>query len=622
MPTNYPPLTSEFQVNQITFNMQSEPTITKLSNGGFVAAWTDTSHLLDSSASGIVGRLFNADGTPNGNDFLINSNITTDYQYRPSIAALSGGGFVVTWQDESHAATDTSQAGIRGRVFNNLGHAIGSEFQANTSTVNDQYQPSVTGLSDGGFVVTFIDYSSGQRVARARLFNADGSSGTIPTDFVVSGTSDHSINGLHVSALQGGGFVATWSTVGLTTTIDQDGGSIVAVTVSASGTVSPEFQVNSTYANDQQLPCITTLANGKFVISWTDFSQVTDTSGSGIRARLFNADGSASGPDFQVNTTTAYGQWYSSISALSNGGFVITWGEENDGSDEDILGIRARTYDANGTPDSEDYLVNSTIVDNQETPTVTGLSNGRFVVAWKDFSLVEDTSSTGIRARVFGLTGDTPAAVEKVDQSLNLSFSAGGMAYQADVGNDTLVGSRFNDTLSGADGNDAVVGGLGDDQLNGNQGNDTVSGGEGNDWVVGGQGNDLVSGEAGNDVVYGNLGNDTALGGDGADTVRGGQGDDSVSGGAGNDWLWGDRGSDTISGGAGADSFHSVTGAGIDRVIDFNRAEGDQVILDGSPKYTLSQVGADTVIDMGNGDQMILVGVTYSTLSAGWIVGG
>ncbi|MCI3134482.1 calcium-binding protein, partial [Phenylobacterium aquaticum] len=120
-------------------------------------------------------------------------------------------------------------------------------------------------------------------------------------------------------------------------------------------------------------------------------------------------------------------------------------------------------------------------------------------------------------------------------------------------------------------------------------------------------------------IVYGNLGDDTISGGDGNDWVRGGQGNDSVSGGAGDDLIYGDRGNDTISGGAGADVFRSFSGAGIDRVIDFSAAEGDHVLLDPGTHYSLSQVGADTVVDMGNGDQMILVGVTLSTLPAGWI---
>jgi hypothetical protein len=33
----------------------------------------------------------------------------------------------------------------------------------------------------------------------------------------------------------------------------------------------------------------------------------------------------------------------------------------------------------------------------------------------------------------------------------------------------------------------------------------------------------------------------------------------------------------------------------------------------------LSQQGADTIIDMGNGDRVILVGVQLASLPAGWI---
>jgi Ca2+-binding RTX toxin-like protein len=115
--------------------------------------------------------------------------------------------------------------------------------------------------------------------------------------------------------------------------------------------------------------------------------------------------------------------------------------------------------------------------------------------------------------------------------------------------------------------------------------------------------------------------NATCDGGNGDDQVRGGQGDDSVSGGAGNDFISGDRGADTESGGAGADIFHTSQDAGIDKVLDFHLAEGDRVMLDPGTTFTVSQVGADTVIDMGGGNEMILVGVQMSTLTPGWIFG-
>jgi Ca2+-binding RTX toxin-like protein len=173
--------------------------------------------------------------------------------------------------------------------------------------------------------------------------------------------------------------------------------------------------------------------------------------------------------------------------------------------------------------------------------------------------------------------------------------------------------------VSGGDGNDTLAGGPASDSLQGNQGDDVENGGGGDDIVVGGKDNDQLFGDDGNDIVWGNLGNDTLDGGAGNDQVRGGQGDDTLTGGAGNDYVSGDRGNDTEAGGPGADIFHSFSGAGIDRVIDFNVGEGDRVMLDPGTTYSVSQVGADTVIDMGNGDQVILVGVSMSSLPAGTI---
>jgi serralysin len=231
----------------------------------------------------------------------------------------------------------------------------------------------------------------------------------------------------------------------------------------------------------------------------------------------------------------------------------------------------------------------------------------------------------GAFSNVGGLIGNV--AIAKGVQMENAKGGSGSdRIYGADYGGeiyggggaDTIYGGAGTNYLRGDDGDDSIIGGAGFDDINGNKGEDIARGGLGNDWVVGGQGNDRLYGETGNDIVYGNMGDDTLEGGEGADTIRGGQHDDILFGGAGNDWLAGDRGSDTLTGGEGADTFYVFTGAAIDRVLDFNAASGDRVQLDRGVAYTVRQDGADTIIDLGNGDQLVLAGVSAAG-SQDWI---
>ncbi|HXA37669.1 MAG TPA: calcium-binding protein [Phenylobacterium sp.] len=206
------------------------------------------------------------------------------------------------------------------------------------------------------------------------------------------------------------------------------------------------------------------------------------------------------------------------------------------------------------------------------------------------------------------------------DDFINATPSAS--EVHAGAGNDTIIGTTVPDYLRGDDGDDLIQGGPAFDDINGNKGNDTIDGGSGgSDWLVGGQGDDMITAHHSDNLIYGNLGNDTLIGGDGHDIMRGGQGDDSIVGGSGNDFISGDRGNDTESGGLGADTFHFSQDAGIDKVLDYNYAQGDRVMLDPGTTFTVSQVGADTIIDTGGGNEMILVGVQLSTLPKDWIFG-
>ncbi|MFT4936963.1 MAG: Ca2+-binding RTX toxin-like protein, partial [Pseudoalteromonas distincta] len=246
-----------------------------------------------------------------------------------------------------------------------------------------------------------------------------------------------------------------------------------------------------------------------------------------------------------------------------------------------------------GTTDSNNYAIDTTVAPTPPLAPPTAISGTTFsdVVTGNSLDNVIDS----------GAGNDSVTGQDGADR-LN-----GG------EGLDFIHGNAGADSLSGGDGADIVLGGKDNDFVHGNAGADNVSGDLGDDTAHGGQETDLVHGREGNDVVSGDAGNDT---------VRGGKGDDRVFGGLGDDFVSGDVGSDTVSGGAGADMFHAVAGAGLDLVTDFNAVEGDRVVLNSGSVYSVAQVGGDTVVTLGAGDQMVLQGVQLAGLADGWILAG
>jgi len=67
-----------------------------------------------------------------------------------------------------------------------------------------------------------------------------------------------------------------------------------------------------------------------------------------IRARLFSSTGTALTTDIQVHTSSSSAQSGSSVTALSGGGFVVTWTSGGVSGDSD-LAIMAQVFSAAGT---------------------------------------------------------------------------------------------------------------------------------------------------------------------------------------------------------------------------------------------------------------------------------
>ena len=140
-------LGDQFQVST-TNSLQQEVDVAGSPTAGFLVTWMSLEQ--DGDAGAIVGRRYDAAGTPLGGEFVVNS-YTTTHQRAPRAAFDGTGNFVVVWRSFRDAGT----SGIFARLFDPAGQPRGPEFQINTYTPGEQYGPEVAFDSSGSFQVVW-----------------------------------------------------------------------------------------------------------------------------------------------------------------------------------------------------------------------------------------------------------------------------------------------------------------------------------------------------------------------------------------------------------------------------------------------------------------------------------
>jgi Ca2+-binding RTX toxin-like protein len=166
-----------------------------------------------------------------------------------------------------------------------------------------------------------------------------------------------------------------------------------------------EFLVSlDTTTGQYSNPSVASLSNGRFVVTWCSDSLIADSSSGGIYGQLFNADGSALGSAFLVNTTTTRNQDSPAVTVLPDGRFVVAW-DDDSRTGGDTLGsaIRAQVFGFDGSKSGSELLVNSTTTNDQDTPAIATLSDGRFVVTWATNSVA--VGPQGFSAQIFNADG-------------------------------------------------------------------------------------------------------------------------------------------------------------------------------------------------------------------------
>jgi len=640
MPTNPERAGSEILINtQLNFE-QLAPAGARLSNGSFVIVWHDTNAASDGSQSSVKAQLYAADGTPIGTEFRCNT-YTNGNQQDANVAALAGGGFVVSWSSFLTYPGDGSAA-VVAQLYDAAGVKVGTEILVNTTTLSTQWQPDIAALNNGGFAITWTDFSAtggdtSGRAVRMQVFDADGTRNG--AELLVNTNTTQNQN-LSVIAQSNAGVIAVaWvdeAPLGFNST-----GAAIKLRIYTGGAPGAEILVSTTPTATQSNADIAALAGGRFVVVWTDYSGANGDPVSGIRARIFEANGTAIGTEFSVNITNASRQDLPRIAALPDGGFVVTWDDLSLTQDTSDYGILGQVFDSNGVRVGTEFLVNTTTNSFQRDTAVFATNDGFFVAFTDQNGAVGETNlGANIRGQRF-------------------TISASDRTFVADGGNDSYAGGAgfdtvdysaatapiFGDLRSGAspDGFGGVdtytsiegfIGGAGDDTVIGSSADNRITGGAGSDYLMGLDGNDELIGGAGPNALQGGVGDDVYRVSDRGDTIIefAGEGNDTVVastsafelpdfvenltaasdnvafvgiGNSGDNILRGSLLSDALAGGAGNDMLYGRGGAANELI----GGTGDDI-------YIVEVVGDSIVEFVGEGVDTVQTALSVYVLQA------
>ena len=283
---------SEFQVNTYTSSTQANVALTTLDNNEVIVTWTSVGQ--DGSVGGIYAQKVSANGTKIDNEFRVNTT-TQDYQDNPQIISLLNNQFAITWTSTSQ---DGSGHGIYMQRFDSNGNKIGVETLVNTSTVNNQFNATISNLSNGDYIVTWhSNHDDSKYNIYAQRFTNGGEK--IGSEFLVNSTTQGYQYNPKTTLLSDGSFVIVWGS-------DENSNSnydVIGQKFSVTGEkIGDEFTINQYSFNQQSSPDITELEEGSFMVSWMSNGQ--DGSSFGIYAQVFDQDANAMHPESLIKPSS------------------------------------------------------------------------------------------------------------------------------------------------------------------------------------------------------------------------------------------------------------------------------------------------------------------------------
>ena len=355
--SNFGPVGRPFRVNQIVGGDQSLPQVALIPGGGAVFAWQGGAP----SRQNIYARFLSQSNTWLTGDVMVNT-FTAHFRRQPVLAALPNGNVVFAWGSYNQQSPSSYQD-VYAQLLACTGAKIGSEFLVNQFTLFNQRNPAIAALSTGGFVIVWVSEQQTQPIPQSLDAN--------------------SLYSLATSRPSVDVFARVF---------DSNGVALV-----------DEFIVN-TNTSPCSLPAVAAGPNGSFIVSWTENNLNVPTEGLDVFARAFS-NPATGGVVRRVNTYTLGDQYASHLAAVGNNYLAVWTSMGQDGSWEGVYG---QFLNLDGSPSGSEFRLNTTTVGRQMHGTVISDNTERFLALWTGFGSL--ASGFDLFAQLVAPSGYVPSA--------------------------------------------------------------------------------------------------------------------------------------------------------------------------------------------------------------------
>jgi Ca2+-binding RTX toxin-like protein len=637
----------ETLVNSFTTGNQQNQSVSALTDGGWIVTWESNGQL--GNNYGAYQQRYAADGSKVGTETQADSYVNPHQYYQhSSVVGQVDGGWTVTW--ETGLLESSNLRSIYQQHYDAHGNKVGGETFIDTYTLGYLLEGtlSVTALADGGSVISWQSYDADSYGIYQQRVAANGT--PVGTAAIVETGTTGSQYSPTLAGLNDGGWVVTWSSANA----GGNNSDVYQQRYDSDGNKDgSEIQV-STYSTvgSRNTSAVASLADGGWVVTWTSLHYVAASGGTlqqdyDVYQQRYSADGDKVASGDRVNTTVAGSQDFSTVAGLADGGWVVLWSSynaTNGGWDvyQQRYGVGGGKIGAEVHEASSETLVNTFTTGSQILPEVSALSDGGWIVTWMSQGQDNTDGGYGIYQRHFAPDILGTSRSEKLV----------GTAWD-----EYLLGYAGNDTLDGKAGADIMVGGDGNDTYLVDNSRDTVQekSGDGTDLVkasvsytlavnvenltltgskdIGGTGNSLantIAGNSGDNILKGLGGNDNLTDSTGNDTLDGGSGADTMAGGKGNDTYVVDNIHDTVQekSGEGTDlvrsSIYYRLGANVEKLtligsgsIDGTGNSLANMITGNSRDNVLNGGGGNDTLSSGGGNDVLIGGSGRDILAGG-----